>query len=69
LVVLHCGRLGLVIIKKEVRLEKNVMQTEEDVLEFLNDIEGPESDLWSDRFCRAFKVLNDAERICPLVFR
>ena len=52
------------LLKKEVRFEENVMQTEEDVLEFLNDIESPASDLdlWSDRLCLAFNVLNDAER-------
>ncbi|WP_172371637.1 sigma-70 family RNA polymerase sigma factor [Sporosarcina jiandibaonis] len=50
------------LLKKEVRFEENVMQTEEDVLEFLNDIESPETDQWSDRLCQAFKVLNDAER-------
>jgi RNA polymerase sigma factor (sigma-70 family) len=38
------------------------MQTEEDVLEFLNDIESPESNQWSDWLCQVFKVLNDAER-------
>ncbi|QUW21285.1 sigma-70 family RNA polymerase sigma factor [Sporosarcina sp. Marseille-Q4063] len=50
------------IIKKEVRFEENVMQTEEDVLEFLNDVESPETIQWSDRLSQAFKVLNDAER-------
>jgi RNA polymerase sigma factor (sigma-70 family) len=50
------------IIKKEVRFEENVMQTEEDVLEYLNDVESPETIQWSDRLSQAFKVLNDAER-------
>ena len=52
------------LLKKEVRFEENVMQTEEDVLEFLNDIESPVSDLdlWSDRLCLAFNVLTDGER-------
>jgi hypothetical protein len=31
------------IIKKEVRFEENVMQTEEDVLEYLNDVDSPET--------------------------
>jgi hypothetical protein len=50
------------IIKKEVRFEENVMLTEEDVLEYLNDVESPETIQWSDRLCQAFKGLNDAER-------
>ena len=50
------------LLKKEVRFEENVMQTEEDVLEFLNDIESPVGDEWSDRLSLAFNVLNAAER-------
>ncbi|MBO1910379.1 sigma-70 family RNA polymerase sigma factor [Sporosarcina sp. 6E9] len=53
------------LIKKEVRFEENVIQTEDDVLEFLNDTEStdsPTSDVWSDRLRQAFKVLNNAER-------
>jgi hypothetical protein len=50
------------LIKNEVRFEENVMQTQEDVLEFLNDVEIPETIQWSDRLTREIKVLNDAER-------
>ena len=50
------------LLMKEVRFEKNVMQTEEVVLEFLNGIESPVANQRSDRLCQAFKVLNDAER-------
>ena len=43
------------LLKKEVRFEENVMQTEDDVLEFLNDMESPVTDLWSDRLSLASK--------------
>ncbi|QUW21295.1 sigma-70 family RNA polymerase sigma factor [Sporosarcina sp. Marseille-Q4063] len=47
------------IIKREVRFEENVMQTEE---KYLNDVESPATIQWSDRLSQAFKILNDAER-------
>ena len=43
------------LLKKEVRFEENVMQTEEEVLEFLNGIESPETDHGRIGFARHSK--------------
>ena len=44
------------------------MLTDKDVMEFFDDIESPEADLWPDRLCMAFKLFNDTERFVE-VFR
>ena len=38
------------------------MQTDDDVLEFLSEIQGPVPEQWSDRLETAFEVLTEAER-------
>ena len=38
------------------------MQTADDVLELLNEFEGPVSEKWSDRVAVAFETLTDSER-------
>lgn len=43
-------------LKGEIRFE------EDDVLDFLNEFEGPVSEKWSDRVETAFDILTEAER-------
>lgn len=49
-------------LKGEIRFEENVMQTEDDILELLNEFEGPVSEKWSDRVALAFESLTESER-------
>lgn len=49
-------------LKGEIRFEENVMQAEDEVLEFLNEVEGPVAEIWSDRTEAALEHLTESER-------
>lgn len=50
------------LLRKEGRIEENVIQMEDEILEVLNDVVEPSDELWSDRVSIAFDVLTVDER-------
>lgn len=50
-------------LKKENRFEKHHMQTEDEIMSVLREIEQPMAKIWSDRIEEAFEQLTSAERM------